>query len=122
MTKYHKKKIFSLVVEQLVKIFCTTQTYTWRRRLYVQIKGMPIGPRATSAVSRVVMNFFDKKFFRSLRTLKIETELLIRYIDDIRFILRKLMMGTVVRNNALEIDEEQKAADEELEDPEVEVV
>ena len=67
----------------------------------------------------MVMNFFDRELFRSLRILRIETELLIRYIDDIRILLRKLMKGTVVRNNTLTIDEEQKAADEMLEDPEV---
>ena len=35
VNKRIKKKIFALVVEQLVKLFCNTQTYTWRGRFYV---------------------------------------------------------------------------------------
>ena len=56
-----RREIFSLVVEQLVRLFCDTQTYTWRGRFYVQRKGLPIGPRATSAIARVVMNFLDSR-------------------------------------------------------------
>ena len=56
-----------------VKIFCETQTYSWRGEFYVQEDGLPIGPRGTSAVARVVMNFFDRKLGSSLRRLGIET-------------------------------------------------
>ena len=40
-----RKEIFSLVVEEYVKIFCETQVYTWGGKFYVQVKGLPIGPR-----------------------------------------------------------------------------
>ena len=44
-----QKEIFALVVEQFVKIFCTTQTYTWRGSSFIQMDGLPIGPRVNSA-------------------------------------------------------------------------
>ena len=89
----------------------------WRGSIYLQLKGMPIGPRGTSGVSRVVMNYFDRELIRSLSILRIEYDLLMRYIDDIRSVLRRIRCGTVIRNNCLEIDEDQKALDEKLEDP-----
>ena len=51
--------------------------------------------------------------------MKIEYELFLRYIDDIRVLLRKLLKGSVIRNNMLVLDEEQAKADDLLEDPEV---
>ena len=37
-----RKEIFACVVEELVGIFCATQTYTWRGNFYLQKEGLPI--------------------------------------------------------------------------------
>ena len=61
---------------------------------------------ATSAISRIVMNDFDAKFRDEMRRLKIEMLLHMRYIDDIRVVMRILKAGIVVRNGKLEVDKE----------------
>ena len=65
---------------------------------------MPIGPRGTSAVSRITMNLLDRKLIVRLEILRIETRLLMRYIDDIRILLRKLRAGSMIKGNKIVID------------------
>ena len=82
---------------------------------------MPIGPRGTSAIAKITMNILDRKFKLRLEVLKIETKLLIRYIDDVRVILERIRLGSVIRGDRVEIDQEQMVLDSQLADPEVEV-
>ena len=116
-----QKEIFALVVEQFVRIFCTTQTYTWRGSTFLQTDGLPIGPRGTSAVARVTMNFLDRKFKLRLEVLRIETRLLVRYVDDVRVVLEGLRKGAMIAGDMVVIDPDQEAEDDQLEDPEVQV-
>ena len=110
-----------MLVEQFVELFCDTQTYTWRGNFYLQKNGLPIGPRATSGIARIVMNHFDRKLLARLRVLRLETRLLVRYIDDVRSVMERIVPGTVIRGDRLEICQDQLAIDLKLEDPEVEV-
>ena len=87
----------------------------------MQVSGLPIGPRATSAIARIVMNKQDELMFKELARLGVRTELVVRYVDDVRQILEALAAGTVIRDGHLTIDDEQTRVDEELEDPESEV-
>lgn len=87
LTKSDKKKIFSMVVACMVQIFCETQVYSWRGKLYKQVKGLPIGPRATSGIARIVMNESDEMVGKELERLMIEYDIHIRYMDDIRMLL-----------------------------------
>ena len=73
-----------------MKIFGTTLTYTWRGRIYVQRKGQPIGPRATSAIARVVMNCLDAMFLKKMEGWNLEMVLKMRYIDDVNVIIRSI--------------------------------
>ena len=91
--RQEKKRIFAFVVERFVKLFCETQTYTWRGKFFLQLTGLPIGPRGTSAVARVTMNFLDALFISKLKELNIETLLKLRYIDDLRVIMRRILAG-----------------------------
>ena len=95
--------ILSRVVEQFMKIFCQTQVYTWRELCYRQLKGLPIGPRATSAIARVVMNKLDKGLCNRLEELQSVTEMIVRYIDNIR-ILRRLVAVVVIGKEGLEVE------------------
>ena len=108
LTKDDKRLIFSKVVEGYVGIFCDTQTYTWGGKYYRQVKGLPIGPRATSAIAKVVMNMFDRRFRLSMDTLRLGMKLYVIYIDDIRIAMRSIKLGAKVVNGTLEIDQEQK--------------
>ena len=81
LTKSDKKKIFSMVMACMVQIFCETQVYSWRGKLYKQVKGLPIGPRATSCIARIVMNALDEMVENKLEKLNIELDLFIRYMD-----------------------------------------
>ena len=121
MTEGARKKIFALVVEQLIKLFCESQTYTWRGQIYLQLVGLPIGPRATSAIARVVMNYFDMLLSRSLARLRIEILILARYVDDIRALLERIRRGMVLKNGSLVYVQEQKELDDKLVDPDTEV-
>ena len=71
------------MVEGYVSIFCDTQTYTWGGKYYRHVKGLPIGPRATSAIAKVVMNMFDRRFRLSMDTLRLGMKLYVRYIDSL---------------------------------------
>ena len=76
LTEGDRRKIFSRVVEMFVKIFCETQTYTWRGKFFLQMFGLPIGPRATSAIARIVMNIIDARFIDLMDMLRLwETSL-----------------------------------------------
>ena len=113
-----KRNIFAHVVMCLVQVFCETQTYSWRGRIYCQVTGLPIGPRGTSAVARTVMNMLDRKFKALMSNWRLEMTLLIRFIDDVRAMLKGLKCGlTVGRNGRLMICEEKKRIDLEDENP-----
>ena len=58
---------------------------------------------------------------RKLEEIKVETELMliVRYIDDIRALLRKLQAGSTMRNGRVEIDKQLADEDKEKDDPEV---
>ena len=80
LTEEERKKVFAYVVERFVKIFCETQTYTWRGRHFLQLSGLPIGPRGTSAIARVTMNALDALFLEVLEKLEIELKLKINFL------------------------------------------
>ena len=53
-----KKRIQAGVVQQMVKIIFRTHFYEWEGTFYRQLKGGPIGLRATGFVARVLMDFW----------------------------------------------------------------
>ena len=88
-----------------VKIFCTTQTYTWRGKFFLQLVGLPIGPRATSAIARIVMNCLDAMFLKKMEAWQLEMVLKMRYIDDVRIAMARIMAGVRVVGSNLVVDE-----------------
>ena len=63
------------------------------------------------------MNMLDRKLKLRLEVLKMETKLLIRYIDDVKVIMERIRLGSVIRGNRVEIDQEQMVMDTQLADP-----
>ena len=88
--------------------------------MFKQVKGLPIGPRATSGIARIVMNDLDELVGEALEKLRIELDLHIRYMDDIRMLLRRIIAGTVLVDGRLKIDPEVARCDNESGSPEVE--
>ena len=68
--------------------------------------GLPIGPRGTSAIARVVMNALDALFLEVLERLDIKLKLRLRYIDDLRTVLTRIMAGVTIKDGKLVIDED----------------
>ena len=104
LTEEEKRKVFAYVVARFVKLFCETQTYSWRGKHFLQLTGLPIGPRGTSAIARVVMNTLDALFLEVLEKLDIHLKLKLRYIDDLRTILLRILAGVTIRDGKLVID------------------
>ena len=119
LTAEERREIFARVVEGFTAIFCETQCYTWRGKIYLQKKGLPIGPRATSSIARIVMNEVDQLVGEILEKLDIETELRVRYMDDIRTILRGMVCGATIVGGKLVIDKDLKEQDLASETPAV---
>ena len=85
-----------------------------------QIKGLPIGPRATSGIARIVMNELDEMVGKELERLMIELDIHIIYMDDIRMLLKRMIAGTILVDGKLLIDPEVARSDSESENPEIE--
>ena len=90
-----EKEIIAEALARMVGIFCETQTYTFGGDIYRQLKGLPIGPRLTCAIARIVMNKFDSMMTKRLLELQLKIKLFIRYMDDIRKFLRAIKSGTI---------------------------
>ena len=104
---------FARVVEQLVLTFCETQVYSWRGKVFRQLVGLPIGPRATSGIARIVMNKFDREVTMTLNQAGVEVDLNNRYIDDIRKLLRKMIPGATLVNGRVVVDKLKEEQDNE---------
>ena len=57
--------------------------------------------RLTCAIARIVMSKFDSMMTKRLSELRLKTNLLIRYMDDIRKLLRAIKSGTVYKEGKL---------------------
>ena len=101
-----------------MKLNCETQTYTWRGKSFLQMVGLPFGPRAISAIARIVMNKFDAVVGKRMSDLGIKTEVHARYIDDIRAVLRCLKKASKIVKNKIVVDKELAVKDEKVE-PEI---
>ena len=96
-----EKEIIAEALARMVGIFCETQTYTFGGEIYRQLKGLPIGPRLTCAIARIVMSKFDSMMTKRLSELRLKVNLLIRYMDDIRKLLQAIKSGTVYKDGKL---------------------
>ena len=107
-----EKAIVVEALARMVGIFCGTQTYTFGGKTFLQKAGLPIGPRATCAIARIVMSTFDYNMTGRMEELGLKTALKTRYMDDIRKIMSAIRRGTVYRNSKLTHCPEKEAADQ----------
>jgi len=60
-----KRKLIGSAIEKAIEASFKLHLYTFKGKVYRQLKGGPIGSRLTMAVSRVVMNCWGRLFFLS---------------------------------------------------------
>ena len=70
-----------------------THLFQWAGKFYLQRKGGPIGLRATCAVARVTMLFWDEKLMKKMSENNLTSDDGSRYMDDIRLIMNAIQMG-----------------------------
>ena len=92
-SREHKRLIVATMVQIGVLTMMNTHLYEFNGRIYLQQSGGPIGLRATCAVARVVMNFWDGKWKELMTINNIKRDLEDRYMDDIRVILMAIRLG-----------------------------
>ena len=92
-TKIQRKTIVATMVQIGVLTMMNTHLYEFGGKIFLQKDGGPIGLRATCAVARVVMNFWDAKWMNVMEENQISRDLEDRYMDDIRVILMALKAG-----------------------------
>ena len=93
LTSCQKRQIVTEVLVLAVGAFFTTHIYTFGGNVYRQAKGGPIGPRATCALARCLMNIYDVEFSKILKTNCLLIEFIKRYVDDIRVFMRLIHLG-----------------------------
>ena len=85
--------MISEVIKIAIKTLFTKHYYTFGGKMYQQNEGGPIGLRATCAIARMVMQYFDKGWEETLTRLNIKIWLNTRYMDDGRLMLPPIKRG-----------------------------
>ena len=93
MDQEEKRKIEAETLKSFIGFFFESHIYTFNGKIYKPKEGGPIGPRATCALARCVMNYFDGKLSHVLELNCVKVELMRRYVDDVRILMRKLRRG-----------------------------
>ena len=93
LTEEDKKEILGQVIAICVDILFKNHLYTFGGDVFRQLKGGPIGLRATCAIARMVMCEWDRLWIQKLDSLNIKTELMMRYMDDGRTFLYAIRPG-----------------------------
>ena len=81
LTEEEKKEIVATVIKIAVGAMFEHHYYSFKGKIFKQLKGGPIGLRGTCAIARLCMRIFDVKWEEILRTHGINVELVVRYMD-----------------------------------------
>ena len=93
LEEWEKKFLASEVIKIAIKTLFNKHYYTFGGKMYHQDEGGPIGLRATCAIARMVMQYFDKGWEEKLTRLNIKIWLNARYMDDGRLMLPPIKRG-----------------------------
>ena len=93
-----------MIVAKMVQIavitMMNTHLYEFNGVVFLQQAGGPIGLRATCAVARIVMNYWDACWMELLRDQNLTSEEQDRYMDDVRVFMLSLKAGCRWDNDA----------------------
>ena len=105
LTIQQKKHLLGCVTEQLTRLVFRTHFYEWEGTLYRQVKGGPIGLRASGPIGRILMDFWAqeiKKLSTHCQELHevnpvsfepVKIHLLHKYVDDCLAVLDEVRLG-----------------------------
>ena len=72
-----------------------THTYEFGGKTFLQTDGGPIGLRFTTAIARIRMAAWARRFRELLKRNNIQAEIAMGYVDDLRYMLPMITLGTV---------------------------
>ena len=92
-TDLEKRLMMAEMTRMGVIVMMNSHIFRWDGKLYLQRHGGPIGLRATCAVARVTMLFWDEKLACVLKRNHIDLDQGMRYMDDVRLVLDAIHEG-----------------------------
>ena len=117
-TDLEKRLMMAEMTRMGVIVMMNSHIFRWDGKLYLQRHGGPIGLRATCAVARVTMLFWDEKLACVLKRNHIDLDQGMRYMDDVRLVLDAIHEGWRWTEEGLYYSEGWKIEDEaSLESP-----
>ena len=72
--------------------------YTFGGSLHIQEGKGSIGDRATGIIAQIVMIWWDRQFKRLLKELKVNYDIIKRFIDDVNGVFDVIKAGTEYRD------------------------
>ena len=90
LTDQLKREILARTVQVATLVLMTTHCYCFGGRLYRQLKGAPIGLRASACLAKVLMSHWDGTWAKVQKSFGLSVQLFYRYVDDIRIYLRPI--------------------------------
>ena len=112
-TSMEKKIGLAEMVRIGVICMMKTHVFQWDGRWFLQKNGGPIGLRATCAVARVIMLWWDGQLLAKMKENNLKIEAGARYMDDVRLFLESIREGWSLMEDGLYFCEEWKREDEE---------
>ena len=76
------QQMSALMIRELVRATLSNHVYIADGKLYLQLKGGPIGLKITTVLAELLMSCFDSKYGRKLTELGLNPKLRSRYVDD----------------------------------------
>ena len=98
----------------MAKMTFSTHHYKWNGRIYKQVKGGPIGLRATGSVAKTTMDDWIEKYKSILSGHGINVHLIKKYVDDVLVLVDNLRLGTRLEGTLLRWREEWEEEDARL--------
>ena len=92
-SELNKKRMVSVMVQLMVLLLTSTTCYKFGGRIFKQKNGLGIGLRASAALARLTMCFWDASWGRVQYSWGLTIRLLYRYVDDLRIMLRPIGRG-----------------------------
>ena len=96
-----EKKLVMAKMTVVLPIF-KTHKYSFGSRLYLQVKGGPIGLRSTCCVARLVMLWWDDMLVEAVEKLGLRLISGARYMDDIRIWMHAIRLGWRIVDESME--------------------
>ena len=103
-TEEEKRQILGKLVENAVKMTFNSHFYKWGGKIYQQMKGGPIGLKASGSVAKIAMEIWLREYRKRLEKAGFKVWLLQKYVDDVVIVCSMAKRGHRLVNGILERD------------------